>query len=392
MILGHKIQLKPTRSQAAYFVKACGTARFVWNLALEEWNKQYKAGKKPNGRKLKKEFNQTKYSRFPWLKEIHRDAHARPFDNLQTAFLRFSKHKAKHPKFKRKGVHDSFYLANDKFTAYGNRIRLPKIGEVRMTEPLRFEGKVVGATVSRTADRWFVSVQVDLGDVTRTRNGNGVVGVDLGIKNAMTLSTGEVIESLKPLRGKLKQLRRLSRQHSRKKKGSNNRKKAQSRLSKLHWRIACQRHDFLHKVTTQLCRENQTVVVEDLHVKGMMANRHLARSISDMGWGEFRRQLTYKSEIYGTDLVVADRFYPSSKTCSDCGHVKAKLPLAERTFTCSECGLEIDRDLNAAQNLSTLGYRESDACGHRVRPALKEAVVVEAGTSRGSTNVLPLVR
>jgi putative transposase len=179
----------------------------------------------------------------------------------------------------------------------------------------------------------------------------------------------------------LKRLRRLSRVHSRRQKGSENRKKLSLRLSKLHWRIKCQRHDWIHKLTTRICRENQSVVIEDLSVKNMMANHKLARAISDEGWYEFRRQLNYKSQIYGIDVVVAPKFYPSSKTCSNCGHVKATLSLAERTYTCSECGFSLDRDLNAARNLSRLGLSRNYACGHCVSPAGTEAVVVEAGTN-----------
>ncbi len=380
MILAHKIQLKPTCSQVRYFIKACGTSRFVWNWALEEWNRQYKAGEKPNGMKLKKEFNQIKYQQFSWLRGVHRDAHARPFTNLQSAFVRFFKHLAKHPKFKKKGTRDSFYVANDKIIVSDNTVRLPLIGWIKMIEALRFTGRIMNATVSRTTDRWFISILVDVGDYSKQRYSDDIVGVDLGLKCAVTLSSGEVLDAPKPLKQKLKQLRRLSKAHSRKQKGSNNRKKAQLRLSKLYWRIACQRQDFLHEATTHICRENQTVVIEDLGVKNMMKNRRLARAISDIGWYEFRRQLVYKSLIYGMDLVVAPRFYPSSKTCSNCGHVKAKLSLSERTFTCSKCGFTLDRDLNAARNLCTLGLRGIDACGHYVRPASTEAAMVEAGT------------
>lgn len=380
MILAHKIQIDPTRKQANYFARACGTSRFVWNWALAEWSRQYEAGEKPNGLKLKKQFNAIKYEQFPWLEGIHRDAHAQPFSNLQSAFVAFFKKRAKRPRFKRKGVHDSFYVANDKLRLDGKRIRLPVIGWVHLREPLRFDGKIQAATVSRTADRWFISIQVDVADYQKPRVGDDVVGADLGIKNTVTLSNGEQFDSPKALKAHLKRLRRLSRQHSRKQKGSQNRKKSSNRLAKLHWRVKCQRHDWLHKLTTRVCRENQSVVIEDLSVKNMMANHRLARAIADEGWYEFRRQLDYKSRIYGTEIVVAPRFYPSSKTCSSCGHVRAKLSLAERTYMCSECGISIDRDLNAARNLCTLGLRGTNACGHRVSPACTVAVVVEAGT------------
>src|SRR3972149_4378073 len=155
MILAHKIQLDPTVKQAIYFSRSCGTARFVWNWALAEWNKQYGEGKKPNANMLKKHFNQAKYIDYPWMKEIHRDAHSQPFSNLNLAFNRFFKKKGKHPKFKKKGKRDSFYVANDKFRVDKERIRLPKIGWVRLTEPLRFNGKINYAVVSRKADRWF---------------------------------------------------------------------------------------------------------------------------------------------------------------------------------------------------------------------------------------------
>lgn len=386
MILAHRIQLDPTKSQAEYFSRAAGTARFVWNWALAEWNRQYKAGEKPKGTELKKQFNAIKYKQFPWLKEVHRDAHAQPFANLQKAFSGFFQHKGKRPRFKCKGVHDAFYVSNDKFSVLEKTVKLPIVGTIKLTEQLRFVGKIMGAAVSRSADRWFISIQVDVGEYTKQRAKAGVVGVDLGLKNALTLSTGEVIDSPKPLKKVLKRLRRLSRRHSRKRKGSSNRRKATARLAKLHWKVKCQRHDFLHKVTTRLCRENQTVVIEDLAVKNMMKNRKLSRAISDMGWHEFRRQFEYKAMIYGISLVEASRFFPSSKTCSRCGHVKEALSLSERTFTCSQCGFSIDRDLNAAKNLATLGFRESYACGPEGSDSVRKNGTkprrVEAGTMR----------
>ena len=362
MILAHKIQLDPTFKQVSYFRKACGTSRFTWNWALAEWQKQYQAGQKPKGVSLKKQFNQIKYRQFPWLKEMHRDSHSQPFMNLQKAFVSFFKHKAKYPKFKKKGVHDSFYVANDKLKVRGKKIRLPVLGEVRMTETLRFEGKIQGAVVSRTSDRWFISIQVDVGDVQKQRDSNNTVGIDLGLTNAVACSDGTVFQAPKPLKKQLKSLQRLSRSYSRKVKGSNNRLKASKRLSKLHWKISNTRKDFLHKVSMKICRENQTVVIEDLGVRNMMKNRKLSRAISDIGWSEFRRQLEYKGKLFGTQVIVADRYYPSSKTCSICGFVKTNLTLSERVFRCESCGAEIDRDLNAAKNLYTLGLGGIYAC------------------------------
>jgi putative transposase len=389
--LTHRIALCPTPEQAEYFKRACGTARWVWNWALAQWKRQYAAGLKPNVMAIKKQFNAIKYrdpewldkDGRPWLRTIHRDAHAQPFAHLEKAWSRFfadiKAGKAAHePQFKKKGrCRDSFYVANDKFRLSGKTIRLPKVGDVAMTEALRFEGKILGATVSRTADRWFVAIQVEVPDATfyRSRVSHGVVGVDLGVKAAATLSSGEAIEAPMPLRGALRRLRirgwRLSRKieaakvaagfalQARLPKGtrlpvSNNRRKSSAALARLHARIANVRVDFAHKLTTRLCRENQAVVIEDLRVKGMLANEKLARAISDVGFGLFRSQIEYKAKRYGTRLVIADRWYPSSRLCPVCGWKNEALRLKDRSWTCPECGTHHDRDLNAARNLERL--------------------------------------
>jgi putative transposase len=391
MQLTHKIALCPTPQQADYFSRACGTARRVWNWALAEWNRQYAAGRKPRAMALKKQFNAIKYRDpewldqhgQPWLKTIHRDAHAQPFAHLEKAWNRFfadikAGKPAHEPQFKKKGrCRDSFYVANDKFRVSGKTIRLPKVGEVAMTEALRFEGKILGATVSRTADRWFVAIQVEVPDRVfhRHRTGNGVVGVDLGVKAAATLSSGEGIETPAPLKAALRRLRIRSRRLSRKieaakvaagfapqarlPKGtrlpvSNNRRKSSAALARLHARVANARADFTHKLTTRLCRENQAVVIEDLRVKGMLANDRLARAISDVGFGIFRRQIEYKAKRYSTRLIIADRWYPSSRLCSVCGWKNESLALKDQSWTCPECGTHHDRDVNAARNLKRL--------------------------------------
>lgn len=277
MILAHRIALDPTHQQRAYFARAAGTARFTWNWGLAHWEQLHQHGDKPTSHQLKKLFNALKYEQFPWLHEIHRDAHAQPFVNLQNAFTAYQQGQAEKPRFKsKKRDKDSFYVTNDKFRLDGRRVRLPVVGWVRLREALRFMGKIQGATVSREADRWYLSVQVDLGDYHQPRQGQGVVGVDLGVQAAATLSTGEVLAGPKPLRQALRQLRRRSRQLSRKQYGSANRRKAKQRLAPLHARISNLRRDFLHPLTTRLCRENQAVVIEDLNVRGMLGGDALS--------------------------------------------------------------------------------------------------------------------
>jgi putative transposase len=391
MQLTHTIALCPTPEQVDYFKRACGTARRVWNWALNEWNKQYAAGGKPNAMALKKQFNAIKYTDpqwldengRPWLRDIHRDAHAQPFAHLAKAWERFftdlkAGKEAHAPRFKKKGrCRDSFYVANDKFRLDGKTIRLPKIGDVAMTEELRFKGKILGATVSRTADRWFVAIQVEVPDAQcyRRRTSHEVNGIDLGVKAAATISSGEVIEAPKPLNAALRRLkirgRRLSRKlqaakemagfgrHARLPKGtrlpvSNNRRKSAATLARLHARLANLRADFTHKLTTRLCRENQALVIEDVNVKGMLANEKLARTIADVGFGVFRSQLEYKAKRYGTRLGIADRWYPRSRLCSICGWKNEALTLSDRTWGCAQCGAHHDRDLNAALNLKRL--------------------------------------
>ncbi len=315
------------------------------------------------------------------MNDVSSYAYAYPWIQLRQAFSAFFRKKARHPKFRaRHRSPESFYVHNSELHFGGKRLHLVpkrfKLGPIGMREELRFVGKVMGATIRRDVDRWFISVQVDVGDHHKDRTADGVVGVDLGITTLATISTSERIEGPKPLKKALGKLRRYSRRHSRKRKGSNNRGKSRLRLARLHRRVRNIRKDAIHRLTTKLCRENQAVVIEDLSVRGMMRNRRMARHIADMGWYEFRRQLEYKCLIYGTRLTVADRFFPSSKMCSRCGHVRAELPLSERMFHCPECDLKLDRDLNAARNLLNLlkvpvNYGELDPGQALVRTPVK---------------------
>ena len=362
MIFAHKIALDLTQDQEAYCRKAAGTARFTYNWGLAHWQMQYRNGEKPTVAKLKVQWNAMKYERYPWLADIHRDAHAQPFTNLNAAFQRFFRNvkdrkagtttvKVGYPTFKKKGQHDSFYLANDKVQIQGTRLRIPKLGWVRMREVLRFTGKLMSAVVSRTADRWYVSlsVQIDTAPLL-CENQTGRVGVDLGVSYLAALSTGEKVEGPKPLKAALKKLRRLNRALARRVTFSANWTKTKRRLGLLHARIAAIRTDVLHKLTTRLTHQCAEVVIEDLHVRGMVQNRKLARAIGDRGWGTFRRLLTYKAEAYGCVVHVANRWFPSTKLCV-CGVLNETLTLQDRVFVCNHCGHTADRDVHAAKNL-----------------------------------------
>ena len=355
--LAHKIALDPTPEQRLFFEQAAGTARFTYNWALAEWQERYASGEKPKGHLLKKAFNALRRVQFPWTYDVHRDATAQPFADLQQAFVNFWQGKADYPTFKKKGkCCDSFYVANDKFHLDGKSVTLPKVEAVKIREALRFNGKILGATVSREAGRWAISIQVQLPeDYCRERTANGRVGADLGVTHLATLSTGEVVDGPKPLKRALRKLKRANRTLHRRQKGSANRRKARQRVSKIHARISHVRNDSLHKLTSTLCCENQALSIEDLHVKGLIKNTHLSRAISDMGWGECRRQLAYKAPLFDSQLNIIGRFEPSSKMCCRCKTVKQGLSLGERLFVCNACGHMEDRDLNAAKNINQLG-------------------------------------
>ena len=384
LMLAHQIRLTPNGAQAEYFRKACGISRFAWNWGLAEWKRRYQAGERVDGLTLKKDFNALKPMDFPWVYEVTKYASQQPFLHLQAAFRRFFDQKARYPRFKRKGVHDSFYVGGDQIQVSGKRIRIPRLGWVRMREELRFRGRVVSATVRPIADRWFVSVQVELDGAPVPCESQAGIGVDLGVNRLATLSNGEKFDGPKPLRKELRKLRRLSRRLSRKRKGSNNRDKARMRLARLHHRIRCIRQDALHKLTSYLTESFAVIAIEDLNVKGMLRNRCLARAIADMGFHEFRRQLDYKARMRGNHVEIVDRWFASSKACSKCGRVKENLTLGERSFACEGCGFQGDRDLNAAMNLlGTVSSTGTQACGEGGSgPSTRwcETTLREAGT------------
>jgi len=390
MIKAHKIALDLNDHQLTACRKAAGCARVAFNWALDEWQAQYSVGGKPNEIALRRLLNSLKHEEFPWMAESSKGVPQQAIKNLGTAFTNFFKKRARYPRYRKKGLHDSFRAdcGPKTFKVAGNSIHLPRLGWLRMHEPLRLHGKLLSATVSRRAQRWYVSIQVEVQEAPFVRKNHGTVGVDLGVKTLATLSTGEHIEGPKPLKAARKRLRLLSKSVSRKKKGSKNREKAKAKVAKQHARVHFVRQDFLHKLTTSLVERFDVIVIENLNTRGMMKNHKLARAISDMGWFEFRRPLEYKALWYGAQIVVADRWFASSKTCSACGTVLKELALSVRSWTCSDCGAIHDRDVNAAINLKNLaGSSPVSACRPGSSGSLrKKRVKLLVGQEPNTTN------
>ena len=351
MILSHKIRIYPNKEQEQFLKKSCGVARFAYNWGLAEWQNRYKNGEKPNHLKLIKLFNSVKKQEFPFVCEVSTYCSQIAFANLGKAYKNFFDRRANYPRFKKKGIHDSFSLANNVFCVDGNRIKLAKMTPMRMAEPLRFDGKIVSGTVSRVADKWYISIAVEVKkDLTLPKTGK-FVGVDLGVKDIAITSDGYKFANPRWIQKSEKKLKRLNRELDRRKRASKRRERTRVRLARQHDRVANQRKDWLHKITTYLVRRYDVISLENLNVRGMTKNHSLAKAIANVSFGEFNRQIEYKAQMYGKQIYRVDRFFPSSKTCSVCGCVQEKIPLRVREWTCPDCGAHHDRDINAATNL-----------------------------------------
>ncbi|MEM1169777.1 MAG: RNA-guided endonuclease TnpB family protein [Cyanobacteria bacterium P01_H01_bin.35] len=356
-----RTKLKLNNKQKTLMAQHAGYSRWCYNWGLSLWNAAYKAGEKPKIRIIREVFTNHTKPLYPWMKNLSSKVYQYAFRNLGEAFKRFFKGLGKYPKFKKKVRSDSFTIDNSgkPIELNGWNHKLPFIGIVKTYEPIEATTKKI--TINRQAGDWYLSCSYEFHPHTTPKK-TDVIGVDLGVKTLATLSDGKVFESVKShgrFESKLSRMQYLNRN---KEIGSANWKKAQQKIARLHRKVANIRHDALHKLTTYLAKNHGRVVIEDLNVRGMLANHKLAKSIADQGFYEFRRQLEYKCQWYGSELVVVDRFFPSSKTCSNCGHIQ-DMPLHLRTYDCPECGLSIDRDLNASINLRDAVGLTVNACG-----------------------------
>jgi len=397
VIQAYRFALDPGPAQQRALCSHAGAARFAWNWALARCRERYDVERVwYSAAELHKLWNQAKKAdpALAWWSENSKCAYQEAFRDLDRALRDFVKSRNGRrrgkrlgfPKFKKRGkCRDSFRFSTGTVRCAGATVTLPRLGTIATHESTRKlarrleagTARILSATVSRTAQRWFVSFTVEVQRAIRARHARPgtAIGVDLGVKSLLTgvdnAGREITVDGPRALRSSLRKVRRASRACSRKALGSANRRKAAVRLARIHARVANVRADALHQATTHLAARYETVVAEDLNVTGMLANRRLARAVADQGFATVRRMLDYKAAWNGGHLITADRWYPSSKTCSACGWRKPSLTLADRVFACDDCGHTEDRDVNAARNLLALaasGVERINACGSRVRP------------------------
>ena len=372
MLLGFKTKLKLNNKQRTQMAKNAGVARhaYNWGLGLTKQILDHNRGcnpeqkiKFPSAIDLHKWLVAIVKPDYPWYYKSSKCAPQFALRHLREAWARAFKKTSKPPRFKKKGRNDSFTLDGTIKVVDHDKIQLPKIGIVKTYERLPYGYKPKSVTISRQADHWFISYKIEV-EQRSTAKTVDTVGVDLGIKTLAYLSTGVNFASPMPYRRYVERLSRLQWLNRNKVIGSGNWSQVQLKIAKLHAKIANIRKDTLHKLTTYLAKNHSKIVIEDLNVSGMLKNGKLAKAISDMGFYEFRRQLEYKCKLYGSELIIADRWFPSSKTCSNCGWHNQELTLSDRTFECQKCSVSIDRDWNASLNLvNTVSHTELKACG-----------------------------
>lgn len=368
----YKYRVYPTKSQEVILARTFGCTRYIYNYMLrlrtDAW---FERGEYVGYHKTSALLTKLKQQEdHAWLRGVSSVPTQQSLQHLQRAFNNFFAKRAKYPSRKTKRGRQSATYVGNGFVWDGGTLTLAKMKEplvIRWSRPIPKKAKITTCTVSKdAAGRYFVSLLCSLVVGVSGRVG-GEVGVDLGLSHFATLSTGEKIAAPNASRKYEKRLAKLQKNLARKQKGSKNRAKARLKVAKIHAKITDTRVDFLHKVSTKLIRENQTIAIETLSVINMIKNKHLSKSIADAGWGEFVRQLNYKADWYGRNLIGISRWYPSSKRCASCGFVLDRLSLSCRNWTCPECGVTHDRDVNAACNILAAGHAVA-ALGEAVSP------------------------
>jgi putative transposase len=390
----YSYRIYPTDKQIVALSQLFGCCRVVFNDAVALCKEKYSQGeKKPTNSQLSKHLitEAKKTEEREWLKDVSAIPLQQSLRDFDQAFSNFFQscqgqrqgQKVKPPKFKSKHSRQTARFTNNGFKVNQHNVYLAKIGNVKIVWSRPLPSKPSSVTVIKdSANRYFLSFVVETISEKLADNGKSV-GIDLGITDFATFSNGEKVKAPKPLKKKLKRLRKLQRNLGRKKKGSNRRGVARKRLAKLHAKVKDTRTDFLHKLSTKTIRENQTIVLEDLNVSGMLKNRKLSRAISDLGWREFRTMLEGKAIIYGRDFRIINRWTPTSQTCSACGFNGGKKDLSIRGWSCLNCGAEHDRDVNAAVNIKLAGGQSEsiNGCGGRRKTTKLVAVAKEASTT-----------
>ena len=367
MILGRKVRLCPTNEQEQKLWQSVGTARFIYNWTLARQSDNYKnGGKFISDNDLRKELTILKKTEeYKWLNEVSNNVAKQAVKDACNAYKRFFKGQSEKPKFKsRRKSKPSFYNDNIKLKVKNNIVLIEKVGWVNTSEQLPIDVKYNNPRISYDGKYWYISVGIEVENPVVELTGESV-GIDVGIKDLAVCSNGMTFKNInktKLVKNLEKRLRRLQRKISKKyemnKEGrkfvkTSNIIKLEKQIRLIHRRLSNIRNNHLHQATTKIVKTKPSkVVMETLNIKGMMKNRHLSKAIAQQGLYEFKRQLDYKCQLYGIDFVEADKWYPSSKTCSECGHVKTRLSLSERTYICEDCGVVIDRDYNASINLS----------------------------------------
>ena len=366
MLKAYKYRIYPSKEQEIYFQKTFGCTRFIYNKMLADRIKSYKENKDLDIKSIKYPTPANYKKEFEWLKEVDSLALANAQMNLDKAYKNFFRDKfVGFPKFKSKKNNNKSYTTNNQvsksipngtITIENNKIKLPKLKSmVKIKQHRVFIGLIKSCTISqKPSGKYFISMLVDTENKQLPIN-NNKVGIDLGLKDFAITSDGEFFSNPKLLKKSEKKLAKAQNNLSRKKKGSNNRNKARLKVAKIQEKIANQRKDFLHKLSNYITNENQVIVIEDLKVSNMIKNHKLAKSISDVSWFEFRRQLEYKCNWKGRELIIAPSNYASSQLCSNCGNKSSQTKdLSCRTYVCPKCGMIMDRDINASKNLLKL--------------------------------------